>query len=45
VIYDWRLDGKAVPVSDRMLGRINPNGKRKTFACPSEPEPVIPTPP
>src|SRR5690606_32318675 len=45
VIYDWRLDGKAVPVSDRMLGRITPTGRRKEFACPSEPEPVTPTPP
>jgi len=33
VIYDWRLDGDAVPVSERMLGRDG--AKRKQFACPA----------
>ena len=33
VIYDWRLNGNALPVTDRMLGR---NGaKRKSFTCPT----------
>jgi len=33
VIYDWRLDGDALPVSERMLGRTE--GARKRFACPA----------
>jgi soluble lytic murein transglycosylase len=33
VIYDWRLDGKAVAVSDRMHGRSG--GVRKPLACPA----------
>ncbi len=33
VIYDWRLDGDAIPVSERMLGREG--AKRKQFACPA----------
>jgi soluble lytic murein transglycosylase len=32
VIYDWRLNGDAAPVSDRMRGRA---GNRKSFACPT----------
>lgn len=32
VIYDWRLDGDALALSDRMRGRID--GTRKTFMCP-----------
>ncbi|MFT4248175.1 MAG: transglycosylase SLT domain-containing protein [Pseudomonas sp.] len=33
VIYDWRLNGDALPLSDRMLGkRVD---ARKQFACPS----------
>ena len=32
VIYDWRLNGNALPVSERLLGRTE--GKRKGFACP-----------
>lgn len=32
VIYDWRLDGTAVPVTDRMHGRSG--GARKPFVCP-----------
>ncbi len=31
-LYDWRLDGNARRVSDRMLGVTN--GPRKNFACP-----------
>lgn len=33
VIYDWRLNGKALPVTDRMLGRVD--AKRKSFVCPT----------
>jgi soluble lytic murein transglycosylase len=33
VIYDWRLNGNALPVTDRMLGRSG--GKRKSFTCPT----------
>ncbi|MDQ3494921.1 MAG: transglycosylase SLT domain-containing protein [Pseudomonadota bacterium] len=33
VIYDWRLDGSAVPVTDRMHGRSG--SARKRFACPA----------
>ena len=33
VIYDWRLNGNALPVTDRMLGRLQ--AKRKSFACPA----------
>ena len=32
VIYDWRLNGDAAPVTDRMRGRA---GTRKAFACPT----------
>lgn len=32
VIYDWRLNGDALTLSDRMRG--NESGKRKRFACP-----------
>ncbi|WP_314404949.1 lytic transglycosylase domain-containing protein, partial [Stenotrophomonas rhizophila] len=31
VIYDWRLNGNALPVTDRMNGRLQ--AKRKNFAC------------
>lgn len=34
VIYDWRLHGKAVPVSRRMLGDIGPRVARRSFTCP-----------
>ena len=33
VIYDWRLNGNALPVTDRMLGRTG--AKRKSFTCPT----------
>ncbi|WP_188310374.1 transglycosylase SLT domain-containing protein [Arenimonas fontis] len=45
VIYDWRLEGRAIPVTDRMLGRIDPAGRRKPFACRTDPEPATPTAP
>ena len=32
-IYDWLLDGDALPVSERLLGRTG--GARKSFACPT----------
>ncbi len=38
VIYDWRLNGKVVPVTERMLGRRD--GKRKGFSCPAQPVPA-----
>ncbi|MFY2763079.1 transglycosylase SLT domain-containing protein [Arenimonas sp. MALMAid1274] len=34
VIYDWRLDGDAVPVSERLLGRTVAKAARRPFACP-----------
>jgi len=32
VIYDWRLNGNALGVSDRMRGKVE--GSRKAFTCP-----------
>jgi len=32
-VYDWRLNGDAARISDRMLGRGD--GQRKRFACPT----------
>jgi soluble lytic murein transglycosylase len=45
VIYDWRLNGKAMPVTDRMFGRIVDT--RKAFVCPAPelPAPPVATPP
>ena len=40
-IYDWRLNGDAVRVSDRMLGRTG--GPRKQFTCPQA-EPAVTQP-
>ena len=40
VIYDWRLDGSAVPVTERMLGRTVPAAARRTFTCPTSPGPA-----
>lgn len=40
VIYDWRLDGTAVPVTERMLGRTVPKAARRPFRCPTTPGPV-----
>ncbi|WP_374604682.1 transglycosylase SLT domain-containing protein [Arenimonas sp.] len=39
VIYDWRLDGTAVPVTERMLGRTVAKTARRPFACPTPPGP------
>ena len=36
VIYDWRLNGDAVPVTQRMRGQA---GARKQFNCPLAPAP------
>ena len=33
-IYDWRLNGDALKVSDRLLGNVA--GTRQAFTCPSE---------
>jgi soluble lytic murein transglycosylase len=33
VIYDWRFDGKATPLSDRMFGRIVADSKKQRFVC------------
>ena len=38
VIYDWRFDGKAVPLSERMLGRTVPDAQKRRFVC------AMPTP-
>lgn len=47
VIYDWRLNGDAARISDRMVGVTD--GPRKRFACPlaatpAAPPPIAPTP-
>lgn len=36
VIYDWKLDGDALRLEDRMRGRVD--GPRKAFACPAAAE-------
>ncbi|MBN8212452.1 MAG: lytic transglycosylase domain-containing protein [Xanthomonadales bacterium] len=41
VIYDWRLNGNAMPITDRLAGRIVDT--RKKFVCPLPPE--LPAPP
>ena len=41
-LYDWRLNGDAVRLSDRLLG--NSGGPRKAFAC-ATPEPAKAAPP
>ena len=40
VIYDWRLNRSAMPITDRLAGRIVDT--RKTFVCPT---PELPAPP
>jgi soluble lytic murein transglycosylase len=40
VIYDWRLNGRAMPITDRLAGRIVDT--RKSFTCPLPPEPPAP---
>lgn len=37
-IYDWRMEGKAVPVTARAQGRIVPANARRGFACPAATE-------
>jgi len=37
VLYDWRLNGDALPLSERMRGRTG--GVRKKFVCPVEAAP------
>lgn len=34
VIYDWRLNGNALPLSDRLMGRLVDT--RKTFSCATD---------
>jgi hypothetical protein len=35
VVYDWRLNGNAAPLSERMRGRLVADPKqRRPFACP-----------
>ncbi len=41
-LYDWRLNGNALRLSDRLLGTTN--GARKGFACPVQ-APAKPAPP
>lgn len=38
VIYDWRLDGDAVPVSERLFGRTVAKDRRRAFHCPVSPD-------
>jgi len=33
VLYDWRLNGDALPLSDRMVGTLK--DRRRQFACPT----------
>lgn len=36
VVYDWRLGGRATPLTDRMLGRgVADPRQRRAFACPA----------
>lgn len=37
VIYDWRLYGKAVPLSDRLRGVTVADSARRSFRCPLPP--------
>lgn len=34
-IYDWRIEGKAVPVSARAQGHAVPSAARRGFTCPA----------
>ena len=36
VIYDWRFDARATPVSERMLGRSVADAQRRRFVCPGD---------
>ncbi len=42
VIYDWRLDGQAVPLTDRMLGRTVADAGKRRFACPTTSVAAVP---
>jgi soluble lytic murein transglycosylase len=42
-LYDWRLNGNALPLSERMQGRTQ--AARKAFTCPLATAPVLPAPP
>ena len=44
VLYDWRLNGNALSLTERMRGRLN--GPRKKFVCPLAvaPTPATPAP-
>ncbi len=43
VIYDWRLNGKAMPITDRLAGRMVDT--RKAFVCPLQADlPAAPAP-
>lgn len=42
-LYDWRLNGNALPLGDRMQGRTQ--APRKAFACPLAAPPPLPAPP
>lgn len=36
VVYDWRLNGDAAPLSERMLGRLVTDARaRRSFSCPT----------
>ncbi len=36
VVYDWRLNGKATPLTERMLGRlVRDPSQRRAFTCPA----------
>lgn len=43
VIYDWRLNGSALPVTDRLAGRLVDT--RKAFVCPTAAPIAAPTAP
>jgi soluble lytic murein transglycosylase len=45
VLYDWRLTGNALSLTERMRGRLN--GPRRKFVCPLAvaPTPAVPAPP
>jgi soluble lytic murein transglycosylase len=36
VIYDWRFDARATPLSERMLGRSVTDAQRRRFVCPGD---------
>jgi soluble lytic murein transglycosylase len=50
VLYDWRLNGTALSLTERMRGRLD--GAHKKFVCPlaaapaprAEPSPATPAP-